>query len=196
MLPSRADTSQVALTLRAVGGLTTAQIARALLVPETTMTRRISRAKRRIAAAGATFGPLSGSERDDRLGAVLRVLYLIFNAGYAATAGAARQRALIGPCQIQAAIAAVRAEAPCAEDPDWRQVLALYELLERIAPSPMVRLNHAVAAAMVKGPQAGLAAGVHRRHDQRHAGAARSAARRHVRRVGAPARQTEKRTSP
>jgi RNA polymerase sigma factor (sigma-70 family) len=85
--PSLTPPSQVALTLRAVGGLTTAEIARAFLVPESTVAQRISRAKARILAAGATFEPPPDAERDERLGAVLHVLYLIFNEGYTASAG-------------------------------------------------------------------------------------------------------------
>lgn len=231
--PSLTAESQVALTLRAVGGLTTAQIAGAFLVPESTMTRRISRAKQRIAAAGATFGPLSEQDRGERLGAVLHVLYLIFNEGYTASGGASLQRAeltkeavrlvrqvyrllpddgevagllalmlltdarsaartgpggtlvplaeqdrslwsgeqvregtelveqtlprsLVGPYQIQAAIAAVYAEATGVEDTDWAQIVELYKLLERVAPNPVVTLNHAVARAMADGPRAGL----------------------------------------
>jgi predicted RNA polymerase sigma factor len=223
----------VALTLRAVGGLTTAQIARAFMVPEATMAPRISRAKQRIKAAGASFRMPPRSEWDDRLRVVLHVLYLIFNEGYTATSGpdlqrgeltreairltravhrllpddgevagllalmlltdarrAARTRpdgnlipiaeqdrrlwdaesiqegvALItrtlprgplGPYQVQAAIAAVHAEAPSTEETDWPQVVALYRLLERLAPNPMVTLNQAIAVAMVDGPQAGL----------------------------------------
>src|SRR5690606_1465455 len=84
--------SQVALTLRAVGGLTTAQIARAFLVPEPTMAQRISRAKQRIKAAGARFVMPPPKERDERLRAVLHVLYLIFNEGYTASGGPDLQR--------------------------------------------------------------------------------------------------------
>ncbi len=90
--PSLSPASQIALTLRAVGGLTTAEIARAFLVPEATMTRRISRAKQRIKDSGIPFGMPPGSERTERLGAVLHVLYLIFNEGYAATSGPSLQR--------------------------------------------------------------------------------------------------------
>ena len=231
--PALSPASQVALTLRAVGGLTTAQIARAFLVPEATMAQRISRAKQRIKATGIPFRLPPEQERSDRLAAVLQVLYLIFNEGYTTTAGPhlhraeltgeairltravhrllpadgevagllalmlltdARRpartrpdgalvplaeqdrdrwdrasiqegvalitdtlrRAPVGPYQLQAAIAAVHAEAARAEDTDWPQVLALYQLLERLAPNPMVTLNHAVALAMVRGPQAGL----------------------------------------
>jgi RNA polymerase sigma factor (sigma-70 family) len=231
--PALTPASQIALTLRAVGGLTTAEIARAFLVPEATMAQRISRAKQRIKATDAGFRMPPEEERADRLRAVLHTLYLIFNEGYATTFGADLQRteltreairltravhrllpddgevagllalmlltdarrpartrpdgalvplaeqdrdrwdrrsieqgvALItdalartpvGPYQLQAAIAAVHAEAPRAEDTDWPQIVALYRVLARIAPNPMVTLNHAVALAMVDGPQAGL----------------------------------------
>jgi RNA polymerase sigma factor (sigma-70 family) len=90
--PSLSPASQIALTLRAVGGLTTAEIARAFLVPEATMTRRISRAKQRIKDSGIPFGMPRGSARAERLGAVLHVLYLIFNEGYASTSGPSLQR--------------------------------------------------------------------------------------------------------
>jgi len=90
--PSLSPASQIALTLRAVGGLTTPEIARAFLVPEATMTRRISRAKQRIKDSGIPFGMPPGSERTERLGAVLHVLYLIFNEGYASTSGPNLQR--------------------------------------------------------------------------------------------------------
>ena len=231
--PALSPASQVALTLRAVGGLTTAQVAAAFLVPEATMAQRISRAKQSIKAAGARFAPPPAEERADRLRVVLQVLYLIFNEGYAASSGpdlqradltteairlarelhrllpsdgevagllalmlltdarrpartlpdgslvplasqdrsrwdaaaiaegvalitAALARAPIGPYQVQAAIAAVHDEAARAEDTDWPQILVLYELLERLAPGPVVTLNHAVALAMVRGPRAGL----------------------------------------
>ncbi len=233
--PALTPVSQVALTLRAVGGLTTGEIARAFLVPEATMGQRISRAKQRIKADGATFRLPPEDERDDRLRVVLHVLYLVFNEGYTATSGADLQRAdltaeairltrmvhrllpgdgevagllalmlltdarrpartgpdgeliplaeqdrslwnaeaiaegvalitetlataPVGPYQVQAAIAAVHDEAGRAEDTDWPQILALYRLLERLSPdpNPMVTLNHAVALAMVEGPQAGL----------------------------------------
>ena len=231
--PALSPASQVALTLRAVGGLTTAQIARAFLVPEATMAQRISRAKQRIRQAGAAFRLPPEPERAERLRVVLQVLYLIFNEGYTASSGpdlhraeltaeairltrAVREllpddgevagllalmlltdarrpartradgtlvplaeqdrglwirasiaegvalltpalaRAPVGPYQVQAAIAAVHAEAERAQDTDWPQILALYQLLERIAPNPMVTLNRAVATAMVRGPEAGL----------------------------------------
>jgi RNA polymerase sigma factor (sigma-70 family) len=231
--PALSPASQLALTLRAVGGLTTAQIASAFLVPEATMAQRISRAKQSIKAAGGTFELPPEDERADRLRVVLHVLYLIFNEGYTATSGPDLQRveltretirltrevhrllpedgevagllalmlltdarrpartrpdgalvplteqdrglwnqesiregvalvtdalarAPLGPYQLQAAIAAVHAEAARAEDTDWAQIVALYELLERLSPNPMVTLNHAVAVAMVQGPRAGL----------------------------------------
>ena len=230
--PALSPPSQVALTLRAVGGLSTAQIARAFLVPEATMAQRISRAKQQITAAGARFR-MSEPERAQRLGAVLQVLYLVFNEGYVASSGPdplrveltdeairlvrevrrqlpdegevagllalmlltdarrpARTRpdgglvplaeqdrsrwnralitegvalitetlahARVGPFQIQAAIAAVHAEATEAEDTDWAQILALYDLLAGSTANPMVLLNRAVAAAMVHGPRTGL----------------------------------------
>jgi RNA polymerase sigma factor (sigma-70 family) len=231
--PALSPASQVALTLRAVGGLTTAQVARAFLVPEATMAQRISRAKQTIRSAGARFAMPPASERAERLRVVLQVLYLIFNEGYAAGSGPDLQRAdltteairlarelhrllpddgevagllalmlltdarrpartrpdgslvplaeqdrsrwdataiaegvalvtatlavaPLGPCQLQAAIAAVHDEAARASDTDWPQILVLYELLAQVAPSPVVTLNHAVAVAMVRGPRAGL----------------------------------------
>jgi RNA polymerase sigma factor (sigma-70 family) len=232
--PSLSASSQLALTLRAVGGLTTAEIANAFLVPEATMAQRISRAKERIRSAGADFTMPPANERPERLRVVLHVLYLVFNEGYTTSSGpelnradltteairlarmlyqlvpaegeaagllalmlltdarrAARStadgwivpldeqrrelwntdqiregvalltqtlgRVPVGPYQMQAAIAAVHDEAPTAKDTDWPQILALYEVLERIAPSPVVTLNRAVAVAMVNGPLAGLA---------------------------------------
>ena len=232
--PALSPASQVALTLRAVGGLTTAQIASAFLVPEATMAQRISRAKQSIRSSGARFTMPPADERTDRLRAVLHVLYLVFNEGYTASSGrdvhrteltaeairlardlrrllpddgevagllalmlltdarrpartrpdgslvplaeqdrslwdaaAIREgvslitetlaRAPIGPYQIQAAIAAVHDEAEGAEETDWRQIVVLYELLERVQPNPMVTLNRSVAVAMVDGPAAGLA---------------------------------------
>ncbi len=231
--PAPSAPSQVALTLRAAGGLSTAEIASAFLVPEPTMAQRISRAKQSIRAAGMTFAVPPERERAARLRVVLHVLYLIFNEGYTVTSGPGLQRpeltseairltrtvrrllpgdgevtgllalmlltdarrpartrpdgslvplaeqdrsrwdrtaisegvALIstaltgtplGPYQLQAAIAAIHDESSRAEDTDWPQILVLYELLERISPNPVVTLNHAVAAAMVHGPQAGL----------------------------------------
>jgi RNA polymerase sigma factor (sigma-70 family) len=226
--PALSPSSQIALTLRAVGGLTTAEIARAFLVPEATMTRRISRAKQ--ALAGQAFRMPTD---DGRLAAVLHVLYLIFNEGYTATSGPhlvraelsaeairltrvvhrllpgdaevagllalmvltdarrpartgpdgavvpmaeqdrgrwdaeaiaegvaliteALPRGPVGPYQLQAAIAAVHGEAPSAQDTDWPQIRALYEVLLQVTDTPLVRLNHAVAVSMVDGPRAGL----------------------------------------
>ena len=232
--PSLTVPSQLALTLRAVGGLTTAEIASAFLVPEATMAQRISRAKESIRSAGARFDLPPEPERAERLGVVLHVLYLVFNEGYFASSGAALQRADLtaeairlarlllqllpgdgevvgllalmlltdarraartepdgsivplddqdralwnrvqiqegvalldrtlgtvatGPYQLQAAIAAVHDEAASADETDWPQILALYEVLERVSPGPVVTLNRAVAVAMVNGPRAGLA---------------------------------------
>ncbi|RSN02676.1 RNA polymerase subunit sigma-24 [Nonomuraea sp. WAC 01424] len=231
--PSLSEPSQLALTLRAVGGLTTAQIAAAFLVPEATMAQRISRAKQRIKSTGVPFGPPPEPERAERLRVVLHVLYLIFNEGYTATSGPDLQRpeltaeairlarlvrrllpddgevagllalmlltearraartgpggslvpltdqdrslwdrrlveegvelvskalatSALGPYQLQAAIAAVHDEAPTAAETDWPQILALYGVLAGLEDNPMVRLNQAVAAAMVNGPRAGL----------------------------------------
>ncbi len=231
--PALTAPSQIALTLRAVGGLTTAEIARAFLVPEATIGQRISRAKATIKSDGATFRMPPAEELGERLAAVLHVLYLIFNEGYTASSGEALHRvelsteairltrqlhaqlpaegevsgllalmlltdarrpartsetgalvplpdqdrtrwhrdfiaegtdlisttlrtAPIGPYQLQAAIAAVHAEALDAADTDWRQILVLYELLETLSPGPIVTLNRIVAVAMVHGPRAGL----------------------------------------
>ncbi|GIJ21133.1 RNA polymerase sigma24 factor [Micromonospora lutea] len=232
--PALPAPAQLALTLRAVGGLTTAEVAAAFLVSERTMGQRISRAKLRLREAGARFTPPAEAERKARLAVVRQVLYLMFNEGYSASSGpqlrradltgqalrltrrlheqlpgdgetagllalmlltearaAARVgpdgelvplaeqdrtrwdrtaidegRALVersltgsppGPYRLQAAIAAVHTEAPSTEATDWPQVLALYELLEHLAPNPVVTLNRAVAVGMVHGPAAGLA---------------------------------------
>ena len=231
--PALSSSSAIALTLRAVGGLTTMEIANAFLVPEATMAQRISRAKQNIKTSGVPFRLPSPPERAERLPAVLHVLYLIFNEGYASSIGAqlqrldlareairltrcarallpedaevtgllalmlltdARRAARTGPdeelipldkqdrtlwdraaiaegtelltaalskgavglYQLQAAVAAVHDEAAGAEDTDWPQILALYELLRQVSPSPVVTLNHAVATAMVHGPSRGL----------------------------------------
>ncbi|MFF2507213.1 RNA polymerase sigma factor [Streptomyces sp. NPDC058067] len=230
--PELTPAAQIALTLRAVGGLTTAEIARAFLVPEPTMAQRVSRAKQKV--RGVRFS-LPGDWRE-RLPAVLQVLYLIFNEGYTASSGPRLQRAdlareairltravrallpddsevagllalmlltdarraartdaagelvrldeqdrslwdrqaitegvalvatalprgPVGPYQLQAAIAALHDEAPRAEDTDWPQILALYDLLVRVVPEgdAMAALGRAVAVAMVHGPEAGLA---------------------------------------
>jgi predicted RNA polymerase sigma factor len=222
------------LTLRAVGGLTTAAIAKAFLVPEATIGRRISRAKETIQASGIPFRMPNAGERAERLQSVLHVLYLIFNEGYTACSGetlhrtdlsseairltrevhrllpsngdiagllalmlltdargvartgpagelipldeqdrslwdreaiaegialasAALAMGAVGEYQLQATIAAVHDEAPRAEDTDWPQILALYEMLLGLTDSPVVALNHAIATAMVHGPNAGLA---------------------------------------
>jgi RNA polymerase sigma factor (sigma-70 family) len=235
--PVLTPASQVSLTLRAVGGLTTDEIARAFLVPETTMAQRISRAKQTIKKSGQPFALPPADERAERLKAVLHVLYLIFNEGYTSTSGSSLHRvelsaeairlarmvhrmlpgdgevagllalmlltdarrparttsdgslvpleeqdrglwlkeyidegvdlvtnalstAKLGSYQLQAAIAAIHDEAARPEDTDWRQIVALYELLEAMpgggGVNPMVRLNRAVAVAMVHGPAAGL----------------------------------------
>jgi len=225
--------SAIALTLRAVGGLTTAEIANAFLVPEATMAQRISRAKQSIKASGIPFRLPNSQERGERFRAVLHVLYLIFNEGYTSSSGrdlqrlelsheairltrairallpddaeiegllalmlltdarraartgpegdliplpkqdrtlwdqaeiaegvalitAALSKGAVGVYQLQAAIAAVHDEAARAEDTDWPQILALYEVLKRISENPMVILNHAIASAMVHGPSKGL----------------------------------------
>jgi RNA polymerase sigma factor (sigma-70 family) len=232
--PALSMASQIALTLRAVGGLSTAEVARAFLVPEATMTRRISRGKQRIRDSGLPFAAPTGPDRAARLAAVLHVLYLIFTEGYAATTGPgllrgdltaeairltrlvhrllpddpevtgllalmlltdaraparigphgelvpmaeqdrrrwradqiaegvalisdALPRGVVGPYQLQAAIAAVHDEAPSAEATDWAQITALYEVLRGISDNPVVALNHAVAVAMSRGAPAGLA---------------------------------------
>jgi RNA polymerase sigma factor (sigma-70 family) len=232
--PILTEPSQVALTLRSVGGLTTDEIASAYLVPSATMGQRISRAKKQLAQAGTSFTMPSSDELPARLDAVLRVLYLIFNEGYTVSSGPALSRpdltteairltralhrtlpsdgevagllalmlltearhaartgpdgALIpladqdrttwdrtlidegvalvsaalrgtplGPYQLQAAIAAIHDEADDDASTDWPQILGLYDLLERIAPNPVVTLNRAVALAMVSGPSVALA---------------------------------------
>jgi RNA polymerase sigma factor (sigma-70 family) len=231
--PALSSSSAIALTLRAVGGLTTAEIANAFLVPETTMAQRISRAKQSIRTSGVPFRAPTPQERKERLPAVLHVLYLIFSEGYTSSVGASLQRldlareairltrsarallpedtevagllalmlltdarrnartgpdgelisldkqdrglwdreeiaegsallklalskGVVGLYQLQAAIAAVHDEAPRAEDTDWPQILALYKLMQHVAPGPMVTLNEAIAVAMVYGPASGL----------------------------------------
>jgi RNA polymerase sigma factor (sigma-70 family) len=232
--PALTPASAIALTLRAVGGLTTAEIANAFLVPEATMAQRISRAKQRIKASEAPLRmPEGADEWTQRLRSVLHVLYLVFNEGYASSIGrdlhrvglsaeairlvrmvhralpedgevagllalmlltdarrparasadgeliplaeqdrtrwdqrliaeglallaAAMGQGTAGEYQLQAAIAAVHDQSARVEDTNWRQILALYALLEGKTGNPMVRLNRAVAAAMVHGPAAGL----------------------------------------
>jgi RNA polymerase sigma factor (sigma-70 family) len=248
--PALTPASAIALTLRAVAGLTTAEIANAFLVPEATMAQRISRAKQSIETSAVPFRMPTGSEWAGRLRSVLHVLYLIFNEGYLTSSGSELARselsaeairltrivrlalpddpevagllalmlltearrparadahgelitlaeqdrtlwnqdliaegvALIGDAfssgsvgeyQVQAAIAAVHDQAARAENTDWREILDLYGLLERMMHNPMVALNRAIAAAMVDGPAVGLAllepleeplAGHHRLH--------------------------------
>ncbi|OLZ46661.1 RNA polymerase sigma factor [Amycolatopsis keratiniphila] len=231
--PSLSAPSQLALTLRAVGGLTTGEIANAFLVPESTLAQRISRAKQTIKKAGAEFVLPPSAELGERLRVVLQVLYLIFNEGYTTSGGPDLHRAdltaeairltrllrrlmpdedevtgllalmlltdarraaragddgslvplaeqdrtrwnadtiaegvtlvgealeagPVGPYQVQAAIAAVHSEAATAADTDWPQILALYDVLEKVSPGPVVTLNRAVAVAEVNGPEAGL----------------------------------------
>jgi RNA polymerase sigma factor (sigma-70 family) len=231
--PILTPVSQVALTLRAVGGLTTAEIAHAYGVTEAAMGQRISRAKQQIRSAGGRFVLPSADDRGNRLTAVLQVLYLIFNEGYAATAGehlqrvdltteairlarmlhrlmpdepevtgvlalmllsdarrparstatgdlvtmqhqqrdrwdgaltaegtalitTAMQRRQVGPYQLQAAIAALHNGAPSYAETDWPQIATLYAWLERLTPTPPVRLSRAVAVAMAYGPQRGI----------------------------------------
>jgi RNA polymerase sigma factor (sigma-70 family) len=231
--PALSTSSAIALTLRAVGGLTTAEIANTFMVPEATMAQRISRAKQSIKASKVAFRLPTPQQRGEQLHAVLHVLYLIFSEGYASSIGTQLQRldlareairltrsarallpgdaevagllalmlltdarraartgpqeelipldkqdrslwdraeitegtglltlalakGVVGLYQLQAAIAAVHDEAARAEDTDWAQILALYGLLQRVAPSPMVTLNHTIAVAMVHGPQRGL----------------------------------------
>jgi RNA polymerase sigma factor (sigma-70 family) len=231
--PSLTASSAIALTLRAVGGLTTAEIASAFLVPEPTMAQRISRAKQSIKTSGVGFDLPAHTERPERLRAVLHILYLIFNEGYTASSGAnlhrtdlsneairltralnilvtdsgevegllalmlltdarraartgaggelipldeqyrslwnremiaegvalvsaALSRGSIGSYQLQAAIAAIHDEAATPDETDWPQILALYDLLDRMSDNAMVTLNRAIAVAMVQGPAAGL----------------------------------------
>jgi RNA polymerase sigma factor (sigma-70 family) len=232
--PVLSPLSQVALTLRAVGGLTTTEIAHAYGMTEVAMGQRISRAKQQISSVGGRFVLPSAEDRDDRLAAVLQVLYLIFNEGYAATAGDqlhrvdltheairltrmlhrvlpeepevsgllalmlltdarrpartdvagdlitmehqdrsrwdsaltaegtalitdAMRRRQVGPYQLQAAIAAVHNGAPSYSETDWQQIATLYAWLERLTPTPPIRLSRVVAVAMAYGPRRGLA---------------------------------------
>ncbi|HYR35518.1 MAG TPA: RNA polymerase sigma factor [Burkholderiales bacterium] len=231
--PALSHDAQVALTLREVCGLTTEEIARAFLTPAPTLAQRIVRAKNKIRDARIPYEVPGPKELPERLDAVLRVIYLVFNEGYSASSGASLTRADVsgeairlarlliellpepevlgvlalmllhesrhaarasvsgdlvlledqdrrlwnreliaegvslveralgsrrfGPYSLQAAIAAVHAEAPTFAATDWSQIIGLYDVLSRYDPSPVIELNRAVAVAMRDGPAAGLA---------------------------------------
>jgi RNA polymerase sigma factor (sigma-70 family) len=229
--PVLATEARVALTLRLLGGLTTDEIARAFLVPEPTIAQRIVRAKRTLSEARVPFEAPAAAERAERLASVLEVIYLVYNEGYSATAGAdwmrpalcdealrlgrilsgmlpdepevqgltalmeiqssrfkarlgasgepilladqdrsrwdqllirrgltslSKVKGALGPYGLQAAIAACHARARTADETDWKRIVALYDALAELAPSPVVELNRAVAVAMAYGPAAAL----------------------------------------
>src|SRR5919107_1392575 len=140
--PALAPEARIALTLRLLGGLTVAEIAHVFLVPETTMGQRITRAKKKIAAATVPYRVPEAADLPERLGGVLAVLFLVINRP--------------GRYQILAAINAVHTDAPTTADTDWSQVVALYDQLTRLDPSPIVALNRAVAVAELDGPEVAL----------------------------------------
>jgi RNA polymerase sigma-70 factor, ECF subfamily len=231
--PALALDARVALTLRVVGGLAVAEVARALLTTETTMYQRLVRAKRKVKAAGIPYRVPPDDELPERLGGVLHVIHLVYTEGHVATTGDALVRADLceeairlarlvvdlvpdgaeahgllallllsdarrparttadgtavsledqdrsrwdrdaivegevvlehalglgrpGPFQVQAAVAALHAQAPTFDATDWVQIAALYGELERLAPSPVVTINRAVAVALADGPHVGL----------------------------------------
>lgn len=160
--PVLSPEARVALALRLLGGLQTDEIARAFLTPEPTVAQRIVRAKRTLAAAGVPFEVPRREDLAARLSSVLEVIYLIFNEGYSATAGADWMRAeqlggVAGPYLLQAQIAACHAGARSKEETDWNRIVEKYDALARVMPSPVVALNRAVAVSMAFGPSAGLA---------------------------------------
>ncbi|MQM26892.1 sigma-70 family RNA polymerase sigma factor [Glycomyces albidus] len=231
--PALPRAAQIALTLRVVCGLTTAQIARALLVPEATVAQRITRAKRKIAEAGIPYRIPTGDDLTERLEQVRTVIYLVLNEGYLATADRSHSQRLVGdavwlaaflrelvpddpetvgllvlarlhqaradarftidgrivlladqdrsqwdraaieeatallaraarrrrpgPFQLQAAIVACHAEAPDWDSTDWEQIVLLYDMLFRLAPSPLIRLHRAIALSHTRGSAAALA---------------------------------------
>ncbi|MCQ1956589.1 RNA polymerase subunit sigma-24 [Arthrobacter sp. zg-Y826] len=151
--PVLSTEAQIALTLRVVGSLSTAEIARLFLVPAATVQQRIVRAKKTLAAARVPFEPPEPSEWTPRLRGVLHVIYLMFTEGYAARE-LGRPR---GSYALQAAIAQCHAAAARAELTDWPRIVLLYETLGRLSPGPVVDLNRAVAVSMATGPEAALA---------------------------------------